>query len=130
MIAGTSRGSDRTSTMSADSIATSVPAPMAIPTSADTSAGASFTPSPTIATVKPRRFTSAIFAAFWSGSTSAKYSVMPSSVATHRATVVASPVSMIGVTPIALSRRKASRDSGRMMSANPMAPIALPAAST
>jgi len=40
--------------MSADSIATSVPAPIAMPTSASTSAGASFTPSPTIATVTPR----------------------------------------------------------------------------
>jgi len=58
--------------MSADSIATSVPAPIAIPTSAATRAGASFTPSPTIATVRPRRFTSSIFTAFWCGSTSAK----------------------------------------------------------
>ena len=39
------------STMSADSMATSAPAPMAMPVSAFTSAGASFTPSPTIATV-------------------------------------------------------------------------------
>ena len=38
------------STTSAESIATSVPAPMAIPTSARASAGASLTPSPTIAT--------------------------------------------------------------------------------
>src|ERR687891_2012714 len=38
---------------SADSMATSVPAPRAIPTSAWTSAGASFTPSPTMATTFP-----------------------------------------------------------------------------
>src|SRR5437867_723264 len=49
----TSRGSLRTSTIPADSIATSVPAPIAIPTSAVASAGASFTPSPTMATFLP-----------------------------------------------------------------------------
>src|ERR687884_85025 len=53
MMRGTSRGSLRTSTMSPASTATSVPAPIAIPTSAATSAGASFTPSPTIATRSP-----------------------------------------------------------------------------
>ncbi len=37
----------------ADSIATSVPVPMATPTSAEASAGASLTPSPTIATALP-----------------------------------------------------------------------------
>ena len=50
---GTSSGSERISTMSAVSMATSVPAPIAIPTSAWASAGASFTPSPTIATRRP-----------------------------------------------------------------------------
>lgn len=49
----TSRGSLRTSTIPADSTATSVPAPIAIPTSAVASAGASFTPSATIATFLP-----------------------------------------------------------------------------
>ena len=39
--------------MPADSTATSVPAPMAMPTSAVASAGASFTPSPTMATLRP-----------------------------------------------------------------------------
>ena len=43
--------SDFISTTSELSIATSVPEPMAMPVSALTSAGASFTPSPTIATV-------------------------------------------------------------------------------
>jgi len=42
MAATTSRGSLRTSTIPADSMATSVPAPIAIPTSAVASAGASF----------------------------------------------------------------------------------------
>ena len=56
MIRGTSRGSLRTSTMSPASTATSVPAPMAIPTSAVAKAGASLTPSPTIATRLPLSF--------------------------------------------------------------------------
>src|SRR4026207_2398120 len=55
MMRGTSRGSLRTSTTSPASTATSVPAPMAMPTSAVRRAGASFTPSPTIATRAPRR---------------------------------------------------------------------------
>ena len=55
MIRGTARGSLRTSTTSPASTATSVPAPMAMPTSAATRAGASFTPSPTIATRCPSR---------------------------------------------------------------------------
>ena len=49
----TSSGSERMSTTSAVSMATSVPAPMAMPTSAWASAGASLTPSPTIATRRP-----------------------------------------------------------------------------
>ncbi len=48
--AGTLRRSLFIRTMSADSMATSVPAPTAIPTSAWDSAGASFIPSPIIAT--------------------------------------------------------------------------------
>ena len=67
-------------TTPADSMATSVPAPMAMPTSARASAGASLTPSPTIATVS-----AALPAArrpCWSlssGSTSAKTSSTPRS---------------------------------------------------
>jgi hypothetical protein len=67
----------RTSTMSRASTATSVPAPIAIPTSAVSSAGASFTPSPTIATRFRERFSSSILAAFCSGSTSEKTISMP-----------------------------------------------------
>ena len=44
---------DSISVTPADSIATSVPVPMAMPTSAEASAGASFTPSPTMATISP-----------------------------------------------------------------------------
>jgi hypothetical protein len=63
-IVATSLGSLRTSTTSADSTATSVPAPMATPRSASTSAGASLTPSPIMATRKPRSRSCLIFAAF------------------------------------------------------------------
>ena len=65
----TPRGSLDASTMPADSIATSVPAPMAMPTSALASAGASFTPSPTMATVRPRFWSSVTFESFSFGST-------------------------------------------------------------
>src|SRR5712691_1306366 len=50
-----SSGSERISTTFAVSTATSVPAPIAIPTSAWARAGASLTPSPTIATLRPLR---------------------------------------------------------------------------
>ena len=55
MILGTSSGLFFTRMIPADSMATSVPLPMAMPTSARVRAGASFTPSPTIATRLPWR---------------------------------------------------------------------------
>ena len=55
MAVATSAGSERMSTTSAEPMATSVPAPIAMPTSARASAGASFMPSPTIATLWPSR---------------------------------------------------------------------------
>ena len=61
----------------ADSMATSVPVPIAMPTSADASAGASLTPSPTIATACPRAWRSATAAALPSGRTSAMTRSMP-----------------------------------------------------
>src|SRR5438128_1308438 len=88
----TSRGSLRTSTIPADSIATSVPAPIAIPTSAVARAGASFTPSSTIATLLPpdrKRFTADALSA---GRTSAATSSMSMRRATESATVLESPV--------------------------------------
>src|SRR5256885_14353753 len=63
----TSRGSLRTRTMPADSTATSVPAPIAIPTSAVARAGASLTPSPTIATLLPPSWNRRTAAAFSAG---------------------------------------------------------------
>ena len=64
---GTSSGSDRISTISAVSMATSVPAPIAIPMSACARAGASLTPSPTIATRRPACCSSTTLAALSSG---------------------------------------------------------------
>ena len=51
---------------------------MAMPTSARASAGASLTPSPTIATVRPRPCSSATVRSLSSGSTSANTSSTPS----------------------------------------------------
>jgi hypothetical protein len=76
------------------STATSVPAPMAIPMSAVASAGASFTPSPTIATFFPCACSSRTLDALSSGSTSAKTVSIPRSSATASATAWASPVSI------------------------------------
>jgi hypothetical protein len=60
-------------TMSAASRATSVPRlPMAMPTSAFFSAGASFTPSPVIATTAPASCQRRIRSSFCSGETRAK----------------------------------------------------------
>ena len=59
----TERGSELARITPADAIATSVPAPMAMPTSAWASAGASLTPSPTIATLRPSACSSATLAA-------------------------------------------------------------------
>ncbi len=70
-------------TTSATALARSVPVPSAIPTSAAASAGASFRPSPTIATRPPRARSSAIFAALPSGRIEAKTwsAGMPTSLA-------------------------------------------------
>ena len=81
----------------------SVPVPMAMPTSAAASAGASFTPSPAIATTRPsarRRLTTSLFR---SGRTSASTSSMPSRRATALAVVRLSPVSMTMRRPSAFS---------------------------
>ena len=105
----TSSGSERMSTTSAVSTATSVPAPIAIPTSARASAGASLTPSPTIAALRPCRCSSAIRSAFSPGRTSANTSSMPTSIATCSAVARLSPVSMTGDTPSSRSAATASR---------------------
>ena len=80
--------------MSEDSIASSVPDFMEMPTRAQASAGASFTPSPTIATLSPRSSIFITWEAFSSGSTSEITSLMCSSPAMCRAVAALSPVSM------------------------------------
>ncbi len=85
-----------------------MPAPIATPTSAVRSAGASFTPSPTIATRLPRPWSSRILSTFSSGSTSANTMSIPSSAATASATGRASPVSITTSIPAAWSRSTAS----------------------
>ncbi len=67
-----------TSVTPALSIATSVPVPMAMPTSAAARAGASFTPSPAMATTRPSSRSRRISACLSAGSTSATTSAMSS----------------------------------------------------
>ena len=90
----------------ADSIATSVPVPMAMPTRARASAGASLTPSPAIATLRPSFSRRSIAASFWSGSTSAITSSIPSPFATASAVARLSPVSMTMRRPSAREARE------------------------
>ena len=63
------------------------------------SAGASLTPSPTIATRRPWAWSWATRSAFSPGSTSASTSSMPTSAATRSAVARLSPVSITGSTP-------------------------------
>ena len=81
--------------MSEASIATSVPVPIAMPRSAWASAGASLTPSPTIATTRPSACRRSTTPAFSAGSTSAMTSSTPIRAATARAVAALSPVSRI-----------------------------------
>ena len=69
------------------SIATSVPPPIAMPTSAAASAGASLTPSPTMATRRPSPRSRCTTSLLRSGNTPASTSSMPSAFATARAVV-------------------------------------------
>src|SRR6266540_2317968 len=85
------------------SMATSVPLPMAIPRSAWTSAGASLTPSPTIATVLPWACRRAISPTLSAGMTSASARSMPTLAAIAAAVVWLSPVSMATSRPMACS---------------------------
>ena len=109
------------STTSAVSKATSVPAPpMAMPTVALASAGASFTPSPTIAVgpyLRSRRSTATTLS---SGSRSAMNSSTPTWAAMLAATRSLSPVSITTRAPRALSCATASRAPGRRVSATAM----------
>mmetsp|Transcript_19115 Transcript_19115/g.51105 ORF Transcript_19115/g.51105 Transcript_19115/m.51105 type:complete len:350 (+) Transcript_19115:386-1435(+) len=134
----TSNRTDFTRTMSAASIAISVPAPMAIPRSAWARAGASLTPSPTIATQrgpplrgsrtasKPLALGSIdpscskrTVAAFSEGSTRATtwLGLMPTLRATARAVLSLSPVSITTSLPMPLSALMVDLASGFSSSA-------------
>ncbi len=92
---GIRSSSSAISATSAVSSAASLPAaPIAIPTSARASAGASLTPSPTIATGPCALRSSSIAATLSSGSSSARTSSTPSSAAIASAVPAPSPVSM------------------------------------
>ena len=117
-------------TTSAVSIATSVPAPMAIPRSAWARAGASFTPSPTIATFFPALCSSAILLALSPGSTSAITACTPSWAAIRFAVASLSPVSMTTSTPASFNAATAAAEVGRGASAIPINATASPSTAT
>ena len=84
------------STSEADSRATSVPRPpIATPTCAARSAGASFTPSPVIATISPRAFSACTMRSFCSGAMRAQTLTvaMRSHSASSSSAAISSPVS-------------------------------------
>ena len=119
--AGTSVSLLFISTTSAASIATSVPAPIAMPVSAAVSAGASFMPSPIIATL-PCALSERMTASFPSGRTPAITSSMPAFLATAFAVRSLSPVSIITRMPIFLSCFTASGLSLFIVSATAIIP--------
>ena len=114
------------STMSEDSIASSVPDFIEMPTRAQARAGASFTPSPTIATLSPRSSIFITWEAFSSGSTSETTSSMWSSPAMCRAVAALSPVSMTTRRFIRFKLSTAARLSGFRESATMMTPAGHP----
>ncbi len=109
-------------------IATSVPLPMAMPRSARARAGASLIPSPTMATVLPPRWRAATWAAFCSGSTSARTcrGSIPTSRAMASAVARWSPVSIQTSSPRARSWATASADPGLRVSATAIRPAPWP----
>ena len=115
-----------TSVTPALSIATSVPVPIAMPTWACASAGASLTPSPTMATTRPSACNRLMTSAFSAGWTSAITSSTPSARATAWAVVRLSPVSMTTRRPSAWSSRIASGVELLMGSATPTRPASAP----
>ena len=103
MAEGTSIRSLLISTRSADSIAISVPAPMAMPTSERARAGASFIPSPTMATFAPSSCILRTSFSLSSGSTSATTESTPTLSPMALAVRALSPVSITVLMPIAFS---------------------------
>ena len=123
---------DPMTVMSAASRATSVPDPMAIPRSACASAGASFTPSPTMATTRPAACSSLTLSTFSSGRTPAKTSSrdIPTTSATWAATAALSPVSRIGRSPSSRNRAMARAEVSFTVSCREMIPASTPSTDT
>ncbi len=104
--------------------------PIANPTSAPASAGASFMPSPTIATFSPCSCSLVISLALSSGSTSAIKSSTPTSSATVAAVARLSPVSITTFIPDSRSLATASWESGLIGSDTPSRPSGSPSRAT
>jgi hypothetical protein len=102
-------GLESRSTMLPASFAAWVPVFIATPTSACASAGASFVPSPVIATSLPSRCSRLMSAILSSGVASARKSSTPASEAIEAAVSGLSPVIITVVMPIARSAAKRSR---------------------
>jgi hypothetical protein len=118
--------------MSAASRATSVPDPMAIPRSACASAGASLTPSPTMATTRPASCSSLTVATLSSGRTPANTSRagIPTAAATRPATCALSPVSRIGRSPSSVRSAMAGAEDSLRVSCRLMIPATRPSTAT
>ena len=123
--AGTSLKRLFINTTSAASMAISVPAPMAMPISARVNAGASFMPSPTIATL-PLLCRDRITASLPSGRTPAMTSFTPACLPMAFAVRSLSPVSMTTSMPMFCSSCTAWGLSSLMTSATAMIPASLP----
>ena len=115
-------GFESRSTMLPASFAAEVPVFMATPTSAWASAGASFVPSPVIATMRPFACSSLISAIFASGVASARKSSTPASWAITAAVTRLSPVIITVRMPILRSSSKRSRMPPLTMSLRWMTP--------
>ena len=98
---------------------------MAIPTSADVRAGASFTPSPIMATFRPSFLRRVISASFCVGRTPAITSSIPTFFLIACAVILLSPVSIITCIPYFLNCETASALVGFTTSATFIIPIIL-----
>ena len=110
--AGTLRRSSFIRTTSADSIAMSVPDPTAIPRSDWVSAGASFIPSPVMATLFWATWSSLTISSLSPGSVSDLTSAIPSSPAICSAVLLRSPVTIMTLLPSSMRADTAAGLSG------------------
>ena len=118
-------------TTSAVSMATSVPAPMAMPRSAWASAGASLTPSPTMATLRPPCLQLGDLGRLVAGQDLGDDACRcPAVRRSARAVAWLSPVSMTTSMPRSCSAATAAAAVGRGASAMPITPAAWPSTAT